>query len=60
MHCKLLFIAVYIFHFLLGDVDSGDETPHHNRNTPSQHHPRAVRLRPYRGYVRRDLHETKL
>nr|CAD7456098.1 unnamed protein product [Timema tahoe] len=36
-----------------GDVDSGDETPHHDQ-------PRAVRLRPYRGYVRRDLHETKL
>nr|CAD7579104.1 unnamed protein product [Timema californicum] len=36
-----------------GDVDSGDETPHHNQ-------PRVARLRPYRGYVRRDLHETKL
>jgi hypothetical protein len=51
---------MYIFVFVSGDVDSGDETPHHNRNAPSQHHPRAVRLRPYRGYVRRDLHETKL
>ncbi|XP_049835514.1 uncharacterized protein LOC126279092 isoform X2 [Schistocerca gregaria] len=42
-----------------GDVDSGDETPHHNHEPP-QHHSRPVRMRPYRGYVRRDLHETKL
>ncbi|XP_063218372.1 uncharacterized protein LOC134528566 [Bacillus rossius redtenbacheri] len=40
-----------------GDVDSGDETPHHNHN---HNQPRAARSRPYRGYVRRDLHETKL
>ncbi|XP_067006097.2 uncharacterized protein [Anabrus simplex] len=43
-----------------GDVDSGDETPHHNHNDSSPHHSRPIRLRPYRGYVRRDLHETKL
>jgi hypothetical protein len=43
-----------------GDVDSGDETPHHSCNVPSQHHLRALRLRPYRGYARRNLHETKL
>ncbi|KAK7865448.1 hypothetical protein R5R35_002326 [Gryllus longicercus] len=43
-----------------GDVDSGDETPHHNHHEPSQQHVRPLRLRGYRGYIRRDLHETKL
>ena len=53
-------VDLYVFFFFLGDVDSGDETPHHSCNVPSQHHLRALRLRPYRGYARRNLHETKL